>query len=382
MKKLNIILLTMVITVMFVISPLYATEAVEAATATYTTEKDSEKIYFPLNRYWTNTLKLPLNYRSGSIGGKTFYELGCPIISKGYNESYKFSYNTKLINVKSVYDKTTEKTHIVVAPKSKGTTVLKITVTKDGFNKVVFSTKITVTSKELDWNEQDIKDIYRTEFSSKKSGVMPEYSKLFLYDLNKERKEIKLADEYNTPYTLKLAEETIKLINQTKTTPKTVLDVKSDKLMDVIAKERVSQLVKAGKIDNHEGFADILENTNEYSDYYVSETLYSSNSFSDINSMMEGYIRSTSHWNVLSDYKVNLVSSYTFKTSKGKLINVTVVGVKLDDAIGGQILDFESEYEYLMNEKEKEEYGIEESYDDYEDYDDSDGAYYDYDWDI
>lgn len=379
MKKLYTIILTMLMALTFVISPLYATETVEAATASYTTEKDNNKIYFPLNTSWTSSLKLPLNYSKGTLGGKKFYDLNTPLTAVGYGETYKLSFDSKIINAKTTLSKSTGKTHIIVSPVKKGKTTLKVTITKSGFNKVVFSTTVVVTDKELDWTTVTVSDIYKTEFSKTKEGYLPEYTKLFLFELNKYRTQVSIKEKVGeSAYELKIAEETVKIMNKTNKVTKTLTTLIIDKEMQDLSDLRMKKLIKLGKSDNHAGFDKLIEDSADHQGYYIAEVLSTSTVFKRADLIMDAYKASTRHWAVLTDFKVNAVGTACFKTKSGKLMNVTMTGVYFSDGMAEKILEMESKYEYLMTPSEREYYGVDDTpeIDTYEEYSD------DYDWSI
>lgn len=378
MKKLYMVLLAMVMTTMFVISPVYATEKAEAATATYTTEKDSEKIYFPLTNVWTASLTLPMNYKSGDMGGKNFYYIGAPSVGLNYGESYKLEFDKTIVNAKKVKDEY-GRTHIVVAPKKKGSTTLKVVVYKTGFNKVTFTTKIKVTDKSLDWNDVSVKDIYKIEFNSTKKGNLPEYTKLFLFEINKERTSILLSDRYTTAYELKVAEETIKLLSGTtnKTTTLPILTV--DEKVQEIADKRAKQLAKTGKLDNHEGLEEILdESGDEYGDISLGEVIVGPvKSFKNPVELVKVYKNSPLHWAQLMYAKNVHIGVSCLKADNGQLLNVTNPASHATDEVWSKVLELDKKYEYLMTPEEREYYGVDDLYDeDYEEFIDE------YEWSI
>lgn len=378
MKRLYMLILSMVIVLTGVVSSLYATEA-EAATSAFKTEANDSKIYFPLNGQWTTNLKLPVKYNKGTLGGKTFYDLNTPLTAVGYSEVYKLEYDKKIVNIKAILNKSTNKTHIVVSPVKKGSTTLKVNITKSGFNKVVFTTKITVTDRELDWTTVPITDIYKTEFTKSESGYLPEYTKLTLFELNKHRTQITIKDKVgSSAYEIKVAEESVKIMNNLSENPTNLVALKLDEEMQELADMRMKQLIKLGKSDNHDGYNKLIENSANYKGYFIAEVLCTGFSYRQPGSIMEAYKRSTAHWAILSDLRVNYVGLASFKTKDGKLMNITMTGTYYEEGMAEKILSLESEYEYLMTPEERDYYGINDLFDDYDNENSSD----DYDWSI
>ncbi|QHQ60195.1 hypothetical protein Ana3638_04885 [Anaerocolumna sedimenticola] len=380
MKKLYMILLAMVLVIMGVISPLYATEA-QAATKVYVTESNKDKLYFPMHKIWSSEIKIPLKYNAGTLGGKTFYDMSYAMLSTGYKEVYTFTYDKKVITVKTEENKSTGRKHIVVSPKKMGTTTLKIKISHPQFNAVTLTTKITITDKELNWKYANIKDKYKQEYDSVKSGILNEQTKLFLFELNKERSTISLKERYkSSAYEFKLAQETIKLHNNLTEDPECMNTLKvGNKVFDKIAKQRMSQLTKLNKMDNHEGLDELLADK-FYDAYMIGETLCQSTVFRYPSDIVKSYKGSPLHWGQLTDVNSNYISAYTFKTNNGTMINVAIPGTDFlvnNVDVSTDSLNLWEKYAYLMTPEEREYYGVDDIYDEeYEEYTDE------YDWSI
>ena len=360
MKKLYMMLLTMVLVVMSLATPLYATQGGTSATA-FSTQDSKDKIYFRMKGSWDSDLKLPIKYNQGTLGGANFYDMGHVILGEGYNEKYELTFNQNTVTAKIVDNEETGRKHLVVAPKKKGATTLTVKVSHPEFNTVTLNTKVTVTDKVLDWTSTPIVDKYRQEYNSVKTGILIENTKLFIFELNKERSAIKLSDVYkDSKYGMKVAEETIKLLTGGKSTPTSMHILKSGhKAMDNLAKLRVQELSIANEHDDHEGLYTILE-TRVYDDYNMGETLLQSKNFRHPEGLVKGYKSSPLHWAQLTSNRYNHIVAYTFKSNNGTLLNVSIPFadyiVEGVDVIGA-IVDLSSKWANLMTEEEKEYYG-------------------------
>lgn len=359
MKKLYMILLTMMMTMMFVISPLYATETVEAATATYTTEKDSNKIYFPWNGRAEDKINLPLDYKYGTVVGKNYYST-YPIISKtSVNPKVSITFNKTIVDVKTSVSE--EGTVLAIRPKKVGKTTVKVKFVKEGFNTYTKSIVVSVTKKKTKLSSVLGKgtNVYENEYKKTESGILKENTKLFLAEINAERQSIKLMDyAKGSKYRYTVLNETNKLLNNTSEDYDVLPSIKLDKVLGEVVTQRFEQLLKKGKLDNHEGFEEIVRKSDKFDEYILHEVLNLVGGYSSPRGLVESYKGSRQHWSRLIEANSNIAGTVCFKTTSGSTINVTISGYEVPEDIGDEILELDFKYEHLMTPEERNYYGV------------------------
>lgn len=372
MKKLYTILLTMVIALTFVISPLYATEIVEAATATYTTEKDSNKVYFNWKSRVEDKVTLPLDYKLGPKATKNYYETEAIVCSSKVNPGITLDYDKKIVDVKTV--KSHEGTRLLIKPKKVGKTTVKATFKSKGFNTYTKSISVVVSKAKtkLAITFSKGRNIYETEYDSIKEGFLKESTKLFWVELNAERAAINLRDYVNnSAYEYAVLNEKIKLINNSKIDYKTLPEFKSNSVFQDLTKERYSQLLKLGMSDKHAGFYELASDS-KYDDYIINEVITLTGGYASPYDMVESYKGSKLHWGKLTNPMSYAVYTVCFKTKAGATMNVTNSGAYFNPELTDELLNVDSKYEYLMTPEERDYYGVDGTdYDDSEDYQDS-----------
>lgn len=328
MKKFLVNVLLVVILAVGFSSSVFATEA-EAAKKNYTTETSKDKIYFPWNGDMQKTVSIPLDYDIGQYYGKTYYDTARILEQEIKDAKFKLTYDKNIVKV--VTSKVSQNVHLSIKPIAVGTTNVKLEVTAPGFNTYTRTIKVTVTKKNTDTSETFDKgdNIYRKEFENTTNDKLVEYNKLYIYMLNCERNKVKLSNFYDNEEEKKVVMGNMDILTDGKYSKKFTGKVKQNNLAQAVSDKRFEQLKKLDKLDDHEGFYELMDEY-YYDETYdlidISETLCNTNSYGRFvypSYIVKAYKNSPRHWGELTWYDRNAVGSVCFKTKKGSIINIT-----------------------------------------------------------